>query len=77
MNQDFAELIDQLALEVGRLRKEVARLRAENASLASAAPSTSTSADVFNGLSDQDRHALRHQVIEHIRKIDHMLGESQ
>ncbi len=76
MNQEFAELIDQLALEVGRLRKEVARLRAENASLASASPSSS-STDAFNGLNDQDRHALRHQVIEHIRKIDHLLGESQ
>jgi hypothetical protein len=72
MNQDFAVLIDQLALEVGRLRKEVARLRAENERL-SAAPATSNG--LFDGMGDQDRHALRHQVIEHIRKIDHLLGE--
>ena len=72
MNQDFAELIDQLAVEVGRLRKEVARLRAENERLSKAAPSTN---GLFEDLSYQDRHALRHQVIEHIRKIDHLLGE--
>lgn len=71
MNQDFAELIDHLAIEVDRLRKEVARLRAENAQL-SASPS---SKGLFDEISDQDRHALRHQVIEHIRKIDHLLGE--
>ncbi|MEN9839610.1 MAG: hypothetical protein RL177_1089 [Bacteroidota bacterium] len=71
MNQDFAELIDQLALEVNRLRKEVARLRVENAQL-SASPA---SKGLFDEISDQDRHALRHQVIEHIRKIDHLLGE--
>jgi len=71
MNQDFAELIDQLALEVNRLRKEVARLRAENAQLSA----TPASKGLFDEISDQDRHALRHQVIEHIRKIDHLLGE--
>jgi cell division protein FtsB len=71
MNQDFAELIDQLALEVDRLRKEVARLRAENAQLSA----TPASKGLFDEISDQDRHALRHQVIEHIRKIDHLLGE--
>ena len=73
MNQDFAELIDQLALEVGRLRDEVARLRSENAKLFVMKPSNGA----YDDMSDQDRHALRHQVIEHIRKIDHMLGESQ
>jgi hypothetical protein len=72
MNQDFAELIDQLASEVGRLRKEVAHLRAENERL-HAAPTPSKG--LFDDLSDQDRHVLRHQVIEHIRKIDHLLGE--
>ncbi len=71
MNQDFAELIDQLALEVDRLRKEVARLRAENAQLSA----TPASKGWFDEISDQERHALRHQVIEHIRKIDHLLGE--
>lgn len=72
MNQDFAELIDQLAVEVGRLRKEVVRLRAENERLSKAAPASN---GLFESLGDQDRHALRHQVIEHIRKIDHLLGE--
>lgn len=76
MNHEFAELIDQLVLEVGRLRNEVARLRSENNALSSAS-SKSEVTDVFGGMSNQDRHALRHQVIEHIRKIDHMLGESQ
>ena len=71
MNEDFSELIDQLAQEVGRLRKEVARLRAENERLSSTRPSLG----LFDGMGDQDRHALRHQVIEHIRKIDHLLGE--
>ncbi len=71
MNQDFSELIDQLAVEVNRLRKEVARLRAENERLSSA----QSGPGLFDGLGDQDRHALRHQVIEHIRKIDHLLGE--
>lgn len=77
MNQEFAGLIDQLALEVGRLRDEVARLRAENATRSSASTSGTSRSDVFNEMNDQDRHTLRHQVIEHIRKIDHLLGESQ
>jgi hypothetical protein len=71
MNQDFAELIDQLALEVSRLRNEVARLRSQSAQL-SAAPVIK---GLFDDLSDQDRHALRHQAIEHIRNIDRILGE--
>lgn len=71
MNHDFSELIDQLAAEVSRLRQEVARLRTENERLTSA-PSQP---GLFDTLSDQDRHTLRHQVIEHIRKIDHLLGE--
>lgn len=71
MNQEFAELIDNLAMEVNRLRKEVARLRAENERL-SASPAKN---GLFDDISDQDKHALRHQVIEHIRKIDHLLGE--
>ncbi len=70
MNQEFSELIDQLESEVSRLRKEVVRLRQENAKLSSA------TAGPLNGLDELDKHALRHQVIEHIRKIDHILGES-
>lgn len=72
MNHEFASLIDQLAVEVDRLRKEVARLRDENARLSETAASTP---GIFNDISDSDRRALRHQVIEHIRKIDQVLGD--
>lgn len=72
MNQDFAELIDQLSTEVGRLRAELTRLREENARLSHASTSPQ---GLFDELGDQEKHVLRHQVIEHIRKIDHLLGE--
>lgn len=80
--EEFEELISEIRSELTRLKEENQRLKAENHSLKqqlnNETPSASSgNGDIFHGVEENERLALRQQIKDLISRIDSHIGNSE